>query len=353
MNKFCVFTHEIVFGSHEIELLINDQVLRYGVGYTGVNPLVSLVDACFCLVFGGGEDTAAFEWELEPNILCFDLRLDASGLLHFDIVEYDDWDRANKRVLNEWHEAVPFDMFRRAVVAEGFRVLHAFGLAGFRASWMGEAEFPLAPLLRLTGGVALVSPTDSDSYVSSIGDEIACLSAYVGKNELTEESHIGMCNIYHHAWQSCGEPFGVGEKVCWTCVVPPRPTNVSDMIVDFTEEHHGRETHSISGVVDKIMMERRVEFSTKEKGMEYDSTKEKGVKYYSTEERGAEYISTEEKNEEDDAYYISHDEIQYANGWESTYPGDAETSPRTLLGYIVTLRDVTIKPLSDQNNDTE
>lgn len=124
------------------------------------------------------------------------------------------------------------------------------------------------------------------------------------------------------------------------------------MIVDFTEEHHGRETHSISGVVDKIMMERRVEFSTKEKGVKCYSTKEKGMEYDSTKEKGAEYDS-KEKNVEDDTYYISHDEIQYANGWESTYPGDAETSPRTLLGYIVTLRDVIIKPLSDQNNDTE
>ncbi len=386
MNKFCVFTHEIVLGCYEIELLINDQVLRYNASYIGVNPLTSLVDSCFRLDFAADEyeETDAFEWELEPNVVCFDLHLDASSILQFDIVEYDDWNPANRQLLNEWHEAVPFAMFRSAVVAEGFRVLNAFGLAGFRASWAGQTEFPLAPLLRLTGKVSIATPVDSDSYTSSIAEEVACLSAYIGKNEITEESHLGLCNIYYHAWQlqCCGEPFRVGDRVDWTCEVPSKPTNVSDIIVDFTEEHHGSETHSISGVVDKIMMERRVESPKKEQELSkheqemqdsaknekniegssksekdvVDSSKsEKNIEDSAKNEKNIEYSAKNEKDMEDDSYYISHDEIPYADGWKECYcyPSDDKTTTRILLGYIVTLRDVVIKPLPAESNDSD
>ena len=38
-----------------------------------------------------------------------------------------------------------------------------------------------------------------------------------------------------------------------------------------------------------------------------------------------------------------HEEIQYADGWE-TNKKDNETTEYTLWGYIVELKDVTVKP---------
>lgn len=98
-------------------------------------------------------------------------------------------------------------------------------------------------------------------------------------------------------------------------------------IVDFHEEHHGDETHSITGTVAKIFAERS------------ESSRAKSL-------RGkVSYISYNYSE-------IIKDELQEADGWESEYESD-ETTVRTLWGYLVTLEDVTVRPLNFNTKSSE
>ena len=315
MSQFKIRVREIAYGCTDIKLLINDQVIICNAGYSGQEPLYTLIKAClsfYSTVYkdeNEEDEVECITWEEEPGSLDLDLRLDKKGQIHFDIKEFDD----DKKVMQEWHEIVPFEQFREAIVAEGFRVLNAFGIYGYSASWMGRAIFPLGQLLRITGELELA--WHDDFYWTDLSKEIECLSSFIETLEIKEEKHYDECTIYYESWQiqCCGDPFEVGEKIDWTCVMPTDFKNAHGIVLDFQEEHHGFATHSICGIVDKIVAERSV-FPKGRRVVRYE-----------------------------DAQTIK-EEISKANGWESEFKDD-ETTERTFWGYIVTLKDVTVKPL--------
>ena len=158
MSQFRVHVQQIAYGWCDIELYINDEIIKCGAGYLGPHPLNSLIDACFSFFTAEHEEDEEFiqeeffTWEEEPDAMQLHLRLHRDGMVYFDIQERDD----DKNLLEEWHEKVPFEDFRKAIVSEGFRVLNVFGLYGYRASWMGQTEFPLSSLLYLTGQSSLI-----------------------------------------------------------------------------------------------------------------------------------------------------------------------------------------------------
>jgi hypothetical protein len=127
------------------------------------------------------------------------------------------------------------------------------------------------------------------------------------------------CIIYYESWQiqCCGKPFSVGEKVEWTCTFPYDNQNAHGIIIDFTEEHHGFPTHSITGTVTKILAERS-EFPKGEKEVWYERAQ------------------------------TIQEELQHADGKESVKEDDDSTE-RTFWGYIVELHDVTVKPLVEDD----
>ena len=151
MSRFRIHVQEIAWGWCGIELYINDKIIKWMASYIGVNPLASLIETSlsfYAIKYNNENEEDEKErivWSDEPNSLQLDLRLDKSRMVHFDIEEYDD----DNILLEEWHEVVPFEDMREAVVSEGFRVLNAFGLCGYHASWTGKANFPLSRLLRL------------------------------------------------------------------------------------------------------------------------------------------------------------------------------------------------------------
>ena len=123
------------------------------------------------------------------------------------------------------------------------------------------------------------------------------------------------CTLYYESWQiqCCGDPFAVGDKVEWECISPSAYKNAHGTIIDFDEDHHGFATHAIEGVITKIIAERS-EFPKGKREVRYDK---------------AETIK---------------EELQHADGWESDKRDD-ETTERTFWGYIVELKDVTVRPL--------
>ena len=64
-------------------------------------------------------------------------------------------------------------------------------------------------------------------------------------------------NIYYEAWQiqCCGKPFKIGDRVRWSCVLPKEEKYACGHKIDFYEEHHGDETHSIVGTITGILAE--------------------------------------------------------------------------------------------------
>lgn len=316
MNQFNIHVRYISHGWCGIELHINDQIVWCDAGYLGPNPIDTLVDAClsfYMVQHDEGEEfgkSECFVWEKEPGSLRFEIQQDRNGMLSLEIKEYDE----GKVVLKEWHGLIPFDDFRDAVVSEGFRVLNAFGLYGYRAAWMGHMDFPLSQLLLLTGKMNI--KWNGNCCSTDLSKEVECLSSYVEERKIEREVHYDECTLYYESWQiqCCGEPFAVGEKVDWTCIIPSEFKNAHGIIIDFEEEHHGFATHSIMGTVAKIIAERS------------EFPKGKRVVYYH------------------EARTIQ-EEILRANGYEKEFKDDAVTE-RTFWGYIVTLRDVVVKPLA-------
>lgn len=295
------------FGWCRILMQINDKEISFNVSYIGPNPLASLVETCLDIVIDAEEnyyDTHHITWETEPGLLKMQLQLDKTNKLHIDLNITDD---------RELHETIHFNDFVTSVVSEGFRVLNAFGLYGYRCSWSDQTDFPLSSLLRLTGKTK--GKQFGDSYNSNFTEEIESLQDYIAKLGITEEKRMDECTIYYESWQlqCCGDAFAVGDNVEWTCIMPENYKNAHGIIIDLEEEHHGFATHSITGKVVKIIAERS-EFPV--------GTRE--VWYHR-----AQVIQTE---------------IQKADGWESDIKDD-ETTDRTFWGYIVELTDATIKPL--------
>lgn len=128
------------------------------------------------------------------------------------------------------------------------------------------------------------------------------------------------CIVYYQSWQlqCCGDPFSVGDKVEWTCALPGEFKNSHGIILDFIEDHHGDDTHSIVGTVTKIIAERS-EFPYNDEPMDYDTLD------------------------------VIREEIQHVDGWESELEDD-ESTRRAFWGYIVELKDVTVVKTRNRRN---
>lgn len=316
MSQFKVHVQHISYGWCGIELFINGKQVKCNAGYIGPNPMASLIDTCldfFIARKGSCEEDCIEEstttWDKEIGTVCLELKLSKNDMVFMDIQELDD----EENVLEEWHEVVPFEDFKNAIVSEGFRVLNAVGLYGYYAAWSDRAEFPLAALLRLAGNFQL--EWNGDDCYTDLSKEIECLSSFIEKLEIKEETHYEECKLYYESWQlqCCGDPFAVGDKVDWTCAMPTEYKNAHGIILDFEEEHHGFATHSISGTVAQIIAERS-EYPKGELVVYYHKAK-----------------TIQEK-------------IVKANGYENDFDSDEDTD-RTLWGYIVTLKDAVVKPL--------
>lgn len=307
-SAFKFHVQNLSFGWCRVVMYINDKEINYNAGYLGPNPLASLINACLDLFFN---DKSHITWQAEPGRLDIKLNLKENKRLFIDIIEKDDYGNPQSR---EWHEVIPFESFVSAIVSEGFRVLNAFGLYGYRMSWLDRTDFPLAALLRITNEVTCVS--HGDSYNSDLSTEIKCLQEHISKQEITEETKMDECTIYYESWQlqCCGKPFAVGDTVEWTCVMPEEYKNAHGIIIDLVEEHHGFATHTVTGVVTRIIAERS-EFPKGKREIRYE--KARTIK----------------------------EELKHADGWEMDLKGD-ETTERTFWGYIVELKDAIVKPLS-------
>lgn len=181
MSKFKVHVQHISYGWCGLELVISDKLIKCNAGYTGPNPLASLIEICLDFLTSpkeGYEDNSYIEkakttWQEEPGDITLELELSKSNRVLVNIKKRDD----DKNVLEEWHEIVSFEDFKDAIVSEGFRVLNAFGLFGYYAAWMNRVDFPLAALLRLTGKLEL--NWNGDYCSTDLSKEIECLSSYI------------------------------------------------------------------------------------------------------------------------------------------------------------------------------
>ena len=130
-----------------------------------------------------------------------------------------------------------------------------------------------------------------------------------------KERQLKECTLYYESWQlqCCGEVFAVGDTVNWTCYIPDTPKDAHGISIDFEENHHDMSTHSISGTITKIIAER-----------------------------------SELPPSNDTIYYEKvttiHEEMLQVEGWEKEYSSDDNTR-RTLWGYILTLKNVVVKPI--------
>ena len=303
----------ISWGWCRVLMLINDKEISYNASYLGPNPLDTLIDVCADFLIGN--EDGHITWLAEPRQMDIKLHLDEHNQLHLDLKDQDDKDNI---VYGEWHEVIPFNIFVSAIISEGFRVLNAFGLYGYRCSWSDHTDFPLASLLRITGELSEDRFEISEYFFSNIFKEIECLQEHISKLEITKETKMNECKIYYESWQlqCCGDPFSVGDKVEWTCIMPREFNNAHGIIIDFEEEHHGFATHSIVGTVSNIIAERS-EFPKGERVVWYHKA------------------------------HTIQEELTHADGWETNYKDD-ETTDRTFWGYIVTLKDVTVKPLNNK-----
>lgn len=305
---FKIHVRNLSFGWCRVVMYINDKMIEYNASNLGQNPLATLIDACVGLMEEDGNHY--IKWEQEPGMLQIDLNLDEEKMLHVDIINHNECDDSS-----EWHEVVSFEDFVSSVQSEGFRILNAFGLCGYRKSWQRDEDFPLTNLLRLTGKCKQL--WKGDNCTSDLQEEIDCLAANISDLVIKEETHFDDCTIYYESWQiqCCGESFCVGDKIEWTCHMPYEFKNAHGIPLDFEEDHHDSATHTITGTVTKIIAERS------------EFPKGKRVVWYEKAKTIQEMLSSADGHE---SKRSDNDEFEY-----------------TFWGYIVTLKDVTVKPISE------
>ena len=302
---------EINCGNSSVVLTINSSIIPFEPTYMGQEPLATLINACARLM-ADRNNTRHIRWEDEPGLLEMYLSLN-KNILHLDIVK-------EKEERQRWEEDIPFDVFVSAIISEAFRVLHAFGIYGYTSAWMDHTEFPLATLLRICE-IYDEDVMNGHELFTDISKELEYLQNKISQFSIDVETMMDECTVYYDAWQMqcCGKPFAVGEKVEWRGFYPSKKRNMKGNIIDFDEEHHGFPTHDIIGTVEKIIVERS-EFPKGKREVRYDRAN------------------------------VIHKEIPHADGWESRIDGD-ETTERTLWGYIVELRDVTVSPLKEEKEE--
>lgn len=136
------------------------------------------------------------------------------------------------------------------------------------------------------------------------------------RRDIKKELKMESCKIYYSSWQiqCCGDPFSVGDNIEWTCLIPKKKyADCHGIKMDFLEDHHGEETHTIIGTVTKIIAERS-EFDANENAIIYEDVD------------------------------IIREELQHADGCESEFKSD-DVVHRCFWGYIVELKDVTLKKI--------
>ena len=311
-KSFKIRVIELSFGSCDVVMTINGNVIPYYATYVGKEPMASLIDGCYALMIDNHDDIK-LGWEAEPGALEIRMKRGAKDTLLLTIV--DQLSRAR------WRELVFFDDFVSAVVSEGFRVISAFGLYGYQMAWSDHTGFPLSNLLSISQMYDKKTLDEIHSYGTDIIDEMNFLQGKVSREEIVEETRMDECVVYYESWQlqCCGEPFAVGEKISWSGFVPKRYDNEHGFIIDFYEDHHTHYTHQITGTVSMI----KSAFS--------DSDKDKKIIGY-------------------DKEWVYHRKLQNADGWDCGQEPD-ENKKRTLWGYIVELEDVTITPLEKEQKD--
>lgn len=310
-NVFRFHVENLACGWCSVEMLINDKRIWFNAEYMGANPIASFIKACAKLKDEGGKYYV--KWVYHDNCLEIKMERNYNDTLCLNI--------KNDENQEEWHETIPFSTFVSEIASEGFRVLNAFGLYGYQQSWQNDEDFPLTDLLRITGKCEEI--WKSDSCCTDISKEIDVLREYISPKVISEKTKMDRCTIYYESWQiqCCGDPFSVGDKVEWTCLIPQDGKNAHGIILDFAEDHHGFATHSIVGTVSKIIAERS-EFPKGEREVWYEKAQ------------------------------VVHEELQRADGWESDLDDD-ETTDRTFWGYIVKLKDVAVKPLAKSEDNTD
>ena len=148
-SKFRFHTISIYAGWYGFELCFNDKIVRFNAGYCGDNPLDELINCCFYFLANIASHRANSEWaqdckyfitlDNEPDKMQIDLTLISKDLIHIHVNKTDD----EGKVYDEWDESVSINDFSRAIIDEGFRVLNAFGLCGFKQAWANDTEFSL------------------------------------------------------------------------------------------------------------------------------------------------------------------------------------------------------------------
>lgn len=251
------------------------------------------------------DDHYYIDWRAEPGALKIHLYPNSKDKLQISVREYED----ENKLIKDCNEEIPTKDFIEAIVYESFRVLKIMGLNGYRQSWLDNTDFPLGKLTLITGEISL--PVNG-CCSSDLSVEMNIIANHVDKFKNTEATCIDEATVYYESWQiqCCGKPFSVGDEVEWTIDISKSFRNAHGTLIDFEEEHHIGQTHSITGKVIQILAEWS-EFPRGQHEINYDRTS------------------------------VNRSEITTATGWEYT----KDTNDIALWGYIVKLENVIIKPL--------
>ena len=112
MSKFKIHVQHISYGWCGLELVIGDKLIKCNAGYSGPNPLASLIEICLDFLTSqkeGYENKGYIEetrttWQEEPGDITLELKLSKNNKVLMDIIKRDD----DENVLEEWHEVDPY-----------------------------------------------------------------------------------------------------------------------------------------------------------------------------------------------------------------------------------------------------
>lgn len=162
----------IIYGNEDIEIVFDDTTIKFYVSYMGREFLTTLILVAEELPEYGHSNVTFLD---EPGYMKVSFeKCEGSDGLSIDI-------ETEKRMPEDaqdpvkYHFVTRYEVFKAAVIKAALDVLKVYGLVGFMHSWLDRnTVFPVGELLSLMG-IGSVFDGESESYRSSIKDELQLL----------------------------------------------------------------------------------------------------------------------------------------------------------------------------------
>lgn len=184
VESFNIELKSLSWGTEEILLRFDTQLISFSATYMGLEPISSLIYSLVSLEHEiDNEDFTRykFAWCDEPGTLDFEIHKANYNDYILVRIKYDNCASDPYHKNDDWEFEMHYSLYRKTILEAALKVLNKYGLNGFSDSWAdGKDTFPLCSLVSLLGAKSTYQK-DGDCYCSDIFKELTLLKDSINK----------------------------------------------------------------------------------------------------------------------------------------------------------------------------